>query len=128
MRRVFKAIIGFLILIGFYIISSFIVKFLHISLAPAILGLILFSFCLIEGLIKEEWVKETCDFLMKNMALFIVPFMGGLVLYKEMIKSNWLVILIVIFVTTTITIVITGLFVEYGLKYLRLHRMKKHND
>ena len=128
MGETVKIIIGFLILTVFYIISLLIVKVIHISLAPAILGLILFAFCLMEGIVKEEWVKPACNILIKNMAMFIVPFMGGLVMYKELIKSNWLVILVVIFVTTTITIVMTGLFVEYGLKYLRLHRMKKHND
>lgn len=128
MKRISNIILGFLILISFYIISLLIIKVIHISLTPAILGLILFAFCLIEGVIKEEWVKPVCNILINNMAMFIVPFMGGLVMYKELIKSNWLVILVVIFVTTTITIVMTGLFVEYGLKYLRLHRMKKHND
>ncbi|MBQ4123235.1 CidA/LrgA family protein [bacterium] len=128
MKTIVRFVLGLLILMGFYYISSFVVKLLNIPLAPAILGLILFSFALVEGLIKEEWIQTTCDCLIKNMAMFIVPFMGGLVLYKHMLVKNWFVILIVIFVTTTITIVVTGLFVEYGLKYLRLYRKRKNND
>ena len=117
MKTIVRFVLGLLILMGFYYISSFVVKLLNIPLAPAILGLI-----------KEEWIQTTCDCLIKNMAMFIVPFMGGLVLYKHMLVKNWFVILIVIFVTTTITIVVTGLFVEYGLKYLRLYRKRKNND
>ena len=119
---VYKFIIGLLILIGFYFISYFIVKLLHISLPPAILGLILFAIALIQGIIKEDWIKLVCDFLIKNMAMFIVPFLGGLIAYKSLLMKNWLVILIVIFVTTTLTIVITGLFVEWGIKLLRLQK------
>lgn len=123
-----RFISGFVILIIFYLISYYIVRYFKIPTVPAILGLILFAFALVEGIIKEEWIKTTCDFLMKNMAMFIVPFMGGLVMYKHLILKNWLVILIVIFITTTLTIVVTGLFVEYGLKIIRLNRMRKHND
>ncbi len=127
-KLILNFILGFIILTGFYFVSSVIIKFLHVPLSPVILGLILFAFALVEGIIKEEWIKMTSEFLIKNMAMFIVPFMGGLVVYKHMIMKNWLVILVVIFVTTTLMIIITGLFVEYGLKFLRLHKMRKNHD
>ena len=125
---VYNFIIGLLILIGFYFISCFIIKLLHISLPPAILGLILFALALIQGIIKEDWIKPVCDFFIKNMAMFLVPFLGGLIVYKSLLMKNWLVILTVVFVTTTLTIVITGLFVEWGMKLLRLYRIKKSED
>lgn len=125
LKTAYNFIIGLLILIGFYFVSYFIIKLLHISIPPAILGLILFAIALIHGIIKEDWIKPVCDFLIKNMAMFLVPFLGGLIVYKSLLMSNWLVILIVIFVTTTLTIVVTGLFVEWGMKLLRLQRIKK---
>lgn len=128
LKTIVRFILGFVILIIFYLISYYIVRYFKIPAVPAILGLILFAFALVEGIIKEEWIKTTSEFLIKNMAMFIVPFMGGLVMYKHMILTNWFVILIVIFITTTLTIVVTGLFVEYGLKIIRLNRMRKHND
>ena len=75
-KRFFNFIIGFLILIGFYFLSFYILKLLHIAFPPAILGLILFSFALIEGIIKESWIKDACEFLINNMAMFLVPFIG----------------------------------------------------
>lgn len=125
---IYNFIFGLLILIGFYLISCFIIKLLHISFPPAILGLILFALALIQGIIKEDWIKTVCDFFIKNMAMFLVPFFGGLIVYKSLLMKNWLVILIVIFVTTTLTIVITGLFVEWGMKLLRLYRIKKTEE
>ena len=119
---------GLIILTGFYFLSCAVVKILHINFPPAILGLIMFSFSLISGLVKEKYVESACNFLLKNMAMFLVPFMAGLIVYKTLLIKNWFVILIVIFSATTLTIVLTGLFVEYGIKIMRLERMKHHND
>lgn len=127
-KNIFDFIRGFIILFSFYFISSFIVKFLHIAFPPTILGLILFAAALILGIIKEEWIKKTSDILIKNMAMFIVPFMGGLVVYKSLLLKNWFVILLVIFITTTVLIILTGLFVDLGLKYLKLYKLRKSNQ
>ena len=126
-KRFFNFIIGFLILIGFYFLSFYILKLLHIAFPPAILGLILFSFALIEGIIKESWIKDACEFLINNMAMFLVPFIGGLIVYKSLLMKIWLVILVVIFISTTVIIAVTGLFVEWGIKLLRLNKMKTVN-
>ena len=123
--QILDFLIGFVVLTLFYLVSSCIVRFLNIHLPPAIVGLILFAFCLIQGIIKEEWIKSSCEFLINNMAMFLVPFLAGLIVYKSLLMKNWLVILVVIFVTTTLVIVATGLFVEWGIKFLRLHKMKE---
>ena len=126
-KQFFNFIIGFLILIGFYFLSFYILKLLHIAFPPAILGLILFSFALIEGIIKESWIKDACEFLINNMAMFLVPFIGGLIVYKSLLIKNWLVILVVIFISTAAIIAVTGLFTEWGIKFLRLNKIKTVN-
>lgn len=129
MLDLFKKIINFLlglaILVLFYFLSNLVVKYLNIPLPPSIFGLILFAFCLIQGIIKEEWIKPVCDFLINNMAMFLVPFLVGLIVYKSLLIKNWLVIFVVIFITTTLVLVAVGLFVEWGVKYLRLCKIKK---
>ena len=124
LKKIFDILLGFAILTLFYFISTIVIKFLNITLPPAILGLILFATCLIQGFIKEEWIKASCDFLINNMAMFLVPFIAGLIVFKSLLIKNWIVILVVIFTTTTLEIVITGLFVEWGIKFLRLHKIK----
>lgn len=119
LKQFFDLIRGFFILVMFYITSLFIVKNLHIMLPPAILGLVLFAFCLILGIIKEEWIENASNLLIRNMAMFIVPFVGGLIVYKSLLLKNIFVILFVTFTTTTLLIVVTGLFVDYGLKLMR---------
>jgi holin-like protein len=125
LKNFFKFLLGFAILIMFYLISDIVVKIFHIVLPPAILGLILFAFCLIQGFIKEEWIKSACEFLINNMAMFLVPFLAGLIVYKALLLKNWFVIFVVIFITTTLVLIVTGLFVEWGIKFLRLHKMKE---
>lgn len=128
-KRIFEKftnfLLGFTILVIFYFASCLAVRLFHIPLSPAILGLVLFAISLIQGLIKEEWIKASCDFLINNMAMFLLPFLGGLIVYKSLLMKNWFVILVVIFITTTLVIVVTGLFVEWGIKFLRLHNIKK---
>ena len=81
LKQIFDFIRGLSILICFYVLSLFIVKAFHIMLPPAILGLVLFAAALAIGIIKEEWIADVSNFLIKNMAMFIVPFMGGLIVY-----------------------------------------------
>ncbi len=119
LKQIYYFLRGFAILVMFYIISLFIIKSLHIMLPPAILGLILFAVSLVLGIVKEAWIETTANVLIKNMAMFIVPFMGGLVVYKSLLVKNIFVILFVTFTTTTLLIIITGLFVEFGLKFMR---------
>ena len=125
LKKILNFMQGFAILMFFYCVSMIFVKILHFAFSPAILGLVLFALALIFGIIKEEWIKNTCNFFIDNMAMFLVPFIAGLLVYKSVLAQNWLVIFLVIFIATTATIVFTGLFVEWGLKFLRLYKIKK---
>lgn len=119
------------ILFLIYYVSFFILKVTQIKLPPAILGLVLFAWGLSVGVIKEEWIKTAVDFMLKNMPVLFVPFIVGIVLYKSVLTDNIIAICLVVLLSTTLTIVGTGLFVEYGIKLLRLHKMKKqrgHNN
>lgn len=128
MKRIFDYILGFLILLLFYFASVVIIRYTHIKLPANILGLILFSIFITTGLVKEKYVESICNFLLNNMALFFVPFIVGLVLYKSVLIKNWLIILVTIFLTTSMIIVFTGLFVEYGIKLLRLYKIRRYKN
>ena len=127
-KSIVKFISGMCILFLDYAISFLFVKITKILMPPAILGLILFAVSLQCGLLKEDWIKTTVDFLLKNMAILFVPFIVGLIVYKDLLLQNYLAIILVVTLSTTLTIVITGVFVEVGIKYLKLYRMKKRDD
>lgn len=127
-KKFFDFILGFAILFGFYYISLFIVRITHIVFPPAVLGLILFAVSLLCGIVKEKWVESSVNFILKYMAMLFVPFLVGLTEYKNLIMHNIFAIFFVIFVATTVTIVVTGFFAEYGIKYLRLLKMRNKHD
>jgi holin-like protein len=104
-----------------------IINIIHIPFPPTILGLIIFTFCLLAGIIKEEWIKDTTNLLLNNMPLLFVPFLVGIISYKDLILKNWLTIFLTVFITTTLIIVIVGSFVEYGIKLVRLYKIRKVN-
>ena len=122
----FKFCFGFIILLIFYLISHLILTFLNINFPKTILGLILFIIALHSKLIKEEQVDFVCNILTKNIALFLVPYLVGLIVYKKLLIENWIVILLTVFITTTLIIIFTGLFVEFGLKLL--NKKEAEND
>ncbi|MGN0005985.1 MAG: CidA/LrgA family protein [Candidatus Gastranaerophilaceae bacterium] len=129
MKNFFKFLLGFTILFIFYYLSFFIVKIFNIKFPAAVLGLILFALSLIIGIIKEEWIELSVNFLLKNMALLFVPFVVGLSVYKSFLMKNFIPILLVVLITTIFTIVFTGLLVEYGIKFVRLWKIKRgHHD
>ena len=125
-KKLFAFTRGLIILICYYLLSLEILKLVHIQFPPAILGLILLAVSLISGVIKENWIKDTSEWLINNMAMFLLPFIAGLVAYQSMILKNLIPILLVIFITTSAIIVLTGLFIEYGLAFLRLHHWRKN--
>lgn len=125
-KKIFDFTRGLIILICYYLLSLEILKLVHIQFPPAILGLILLAVSLISGVIKENWIKDTSEWLINNMAMFLLPFIAGLVAYQSIILKNLIPILLVIFITTSAIIVLTGLFIEYGLAFLRLHHWRKN--
>lgn len=123
-----KFLIGFAILLGFSYFSLFIVNSLNLKVPASVIGLISFAISLIFGLIKEEWVETCVKFLLKNMPLLFVPFVVGLSVYKSFLMKNIIPILLVVLLTTTITIVFTGYLAEYGIKILRIIKIRGKHD
>ena len=129
MKKILNFTGGIVILLCFYFLSLGILNVVHVQFPPTILGLILFAIALISGIIKEDWIKTASEWLINNMAMFLFPFIAGLVAYQVLIIKNLIPILLVIFVTTTVIIVLTGLFIEYGTAFVRLkHWRKNHHD
>ena len=124
--KIINFLIGLAIIFLIYYIAVFVLKVLKINFPPVILGLIFFTLVLNFGIIKEKYIESTVNFLLKNMAILFVPFVVGIIKYKQLLLENWLMILLVVFLTTFLIIVSLGLFVEYGLKFLRLHKINKY--
>lgn len=58
--------------------------------------------------LKLEWVKGVADFLTANLGFFFVPPGVALMLYFDLIKAEWLPIVIATLLSTAVVLVVTG--------------------
>ena len=93
-------------------------------LPAPILGLIVFALLLQFNIIKKEWIEDICEFLLKYLPVLFVPFLVGIISHFDLIGKNLLLLTINIFITTAITLVVTALFVENVIKFVRLKKIK----
>ena len=96
-----------------------------ITFPAPILGIIILFTLWKIGVIKENWIEDFCNFMLKNMILFFIPIFVGIMTYVDIISKNFLAIIMTIFITTTLVMVVVGLFSYNVIKFQRLKRMKK---
>lgn len=120
-----KFILGLGIIFCILYLSKFILDILNIAFPAPILGIIILFILLKSGIIKENWIENFCNFMLKNMILFFIPIFVGIITYTDLISKNFLAIIMTIFITTTLVMISVGLFSYNVIKYQRLRRMKK---
>lgn len=125
MKKILNFTVGLIIIFLILYLSKWVLSIFNIAFPSALLGIIILFIMLKTGVIKENWIKDFCDFMLKYMILFFIPIFVGVVDYFEIISKNLVAILATIFITTTLVIVVTGLFTYNVIKFQRLKRMKK---
>lgn len=124
-NKVIKIIAGFIILISIQYICFQIIKITNIFLPAPVLGLIILVILLEFKIIKKEYIKDICNILLKYMSVLFIPFLVGIISHYKLIKDNLTGLLLLIFLTTTITLIITAFFVESIIKFERLRKIRK---
>ena len=103
MNREMKILKQLAIIFGVYVVSDLIAKLSPFGLPASVVGLIIFIMSLKVGVIKESAIKESADFITKNMALFFVPVSLRIIEDFAQFENQFMSILIVILVTLIIT-------------------------
>ena len=123
--RILKCLIGFFILCLIQYLCNLFIKITGLVFPAPILGILVLFVLLQTNLIKREWIKDICEFLLKIMPLLFVPLAVGIVAYYGIIEKNLVPILVNVLGTATMTLLLTALFVENVIKYVRLHKIRK---
>lgn len=116
-RQKFKAVLN--LALGFFIIfcvqkfSEFIVWKFSINFPASLIGMLIFAILLYFKIIPIKWVKQACSLLLSNMVLFFVPIVVGITLYLDILAQNLLALCLVVMLSTMLTMVITGLVVDF---------------
>ncbi len=95
-----------------------------ISIPSSIIGMLLLAALLQMKAVKLDWVKGMSDFLIGNLGFFFVPPGVALMLYFDLIKAEWLPIVVATVVSTILVLITTG----WTDQYLRKLNDKKSQD
>ncbi len=125
MKKFFMTTFSLLIIFGIYYISLFVVNFFKIPFPAPILGIFILFLLLQFEVIPENLIEKGANLFLKYMILFFIPLFVGIVNHYKLISQNLLPILLSVFISGFLGIILIGLFVEYMIKYTRLHKIKK---
>jgi Putative effector of murein hydrolase LrgA len=93
-------LVSFFYILLFYFLGELVSYFINGFLPGSILGMIFLFMALFFKVIDVHKVKDACQFMTKNMAVFYVPAGVGLMTSVGVLAESWLVITVVIVVTT----------------------------
>ncbi|MBF0243926.1 MAG: CidA/LrgA family protein [Planctomycetes bacterium] len=83
-------------------------RLLGLPIPGNVLGMGLLLLGLMSGLIKIAWIEEAAELLLSNMALFFVPAGVGVMLYGDLIATEWLPICAATVLSTFVVMAVTG--------------------
>ena len=96
------------IIFGCLAVGELIVWLTGIAIPSSIIGMLFLAALLQTKVVKEEWVKGMSDFLISNMGFFFVPPGVALMLYLDIIKAEFIPIVVATVVSTILVLIVTG--------------------
>lgn len=106
----------FAIILSVYFVAIVINKFFIHSIPSTVIGMLILFLLLNFNLIKLKSIKEFSDFMLLNLAFFFIPPGVTLLTTWDILKDNLFKILFIVIITTFITMIITGLTVDFIIK------------
>ena len=125
LTKIFKIIIGFLIIISIQAVSHCIIQLLKLPLSEAILGLMIFTGLLKLEIINKNYVEDCVNLILNYMPLLFIPLFVGIISYYNIIENELLKLALIIILSTIFVLILTALTVEAIIKYVRLSKLKK---
>ena len=89
-------------------IATVIEGLLPIAFPASVIAMLLLLPCLMTGVLKIDHIREKSDFLLANMAFFFIPAGVNVINYLDILKANWLPLLLICVITTVITFAATA--------------------
>ncbi|MDO5104939.1 CidA/LrgA family protein [Capnocytophaga sp.] len=96
------------IIFGCLALGELVVYLTQIRFPSSIIGMFFLTLFLHLGWVKLQWVKAISDLLIANLGLFFVPPSVAVLVYFDVISSNFWSISTAIVVSTIAVMVVTG--------------------
>lgn len=100
------------IVFGIYFIGEGIANVWDVPLPGNLIGMLLLLLLLILRVVKLEQIATISDFLLGHLSFFFIPAGVGLISVLGLIKETWCWILLLCFITTFVTMGVSGKCVE----------------
>ena len=91
---------------------------LPIAFPASVIAMLLLLVCLLAGVLKIDHIREKSDFLLANMAFFFIPAGVNMINYLDILKENWLPLLLICVITTVVTFAATAYSVRLVMRLL----------
>ena len=91
---------------------------LPIAFPASVIAMLLLLVCLLAGVLKIDHIREKSDFLLANMAFFFIPAGVNVINYLDILKKNWLPLLLICVITTVVTFAATAYSVRLAMRLL----------
>lgn len=105
------------------LIGEALVKLLHIPIPGPVLGMLLLFSLLLWQRRSFQALESVTHTLLRYLALFFVPAGVGVIVYLGKLSDIWLALLITLLLSTIVTIVITGLLMQWLVRKQRETRV-----
>lgn len=106
----------FAFILSIYFVGIVINKFLVSFLPATVIGMLLLFILFLLKIISIGSLKEFSDFMLMNLAFFFIPSGVSLIKIWPVLSGNILKILFIVVITTIITMIVTGLSVDFLIK------------
>lgn len=103
------------ILLSFFFLGDLISRLLapYFVFPSAIIGMLLLFLALLLGIIKEDHIKELCDWLLQNIGFFFIPISVSIMAIEGFGVHTLMPLLIVGILSTLLTMVVTMCVTEF---------------
>lgn len=108
--KIFRQLI---LIVGIYLVGEFLAIKFNLPIPGSLVGMLLLLLGLCTKIINVKHVEEITEFFMNHLAFFFIPAGVGIMRYFDILKSNFIEILVICIVCTAVVIVTTGKIVEY---------------
>lgn len=106
--------IGIILFISF--LGEVLNRIIPLPVAASVYGIVILFLCLNFKIVKISDIKETCKFLIDIMPLMFVPAAVGLIALWDVLKTSWLVYLVITLLSTFIVMIVSGHVTQFIVK------------